>query len=111
MAKLTGKEDALFMPSGTMSNQIALRSHLMQPPYSILCDHRAHIHRYEAGGAAFHSGAAVHAVIPANGESYYFYPECNRAFGIYDWGVCSIGHHLTLEDVQAHAVLDDNIHT
>ncbi|EIM92761.1 uncharacterized protein STEHIDRAFT_117731 [Stereum hirsutum FP-91666 SS1] len=87
MAKLTGKEDALFMPSGTMSNQIALRSHLMQPPYSILCDHRAHIHRYEAGGAAFHSGAAVHAVIPAN------------------------GHHLTLEDVQAHAVLDDNIHT
>lgn len=43
MAKLTGKEAALFLPSGTMSNQIALRSHLKQPPYSVLCDHRAHI--------------------------------------------------------------------
>ena len=46
MAKLTGKEAALFMPSGTMSNQIALRTHLKQPPYSVLCDHRAHIARY-----------------------------------------------------------------
>lgn len=45
VAKVTGKEAALFMPSGTMSNQIALRTHLKQPPYSVLCDHRAHIHR------------------------------------------------------------------
>ena len=43
MAKLTGKEAALFLPSGTMSNQIALRTHLKQPPYAVLCDHRAHI--------------------------------------------------------------------
>lgn len=45
MAKLTGKEAALFVPSGTMSNQLALRTHLKQPPYSVLCDHRAHIGR------------------------------------------------------------------
>lgn len=46
MANLTGKEAALFIPSGTMSNQLALRTHLKQPPYSVLCDHRAHIARY-----------------------------------------------------------------
>lgn len=84
IAKLTGKEAGVFMTSGTMSNQIALRTHLKQPPYSILCDHRAHINkyvvlharyliklircRYEAGGAAFHSGAAVTTVIPSNGK-------------------------------------------
>ena len=45
MAKITGKEDALFLPSGTMSNQIALRTHLKQPPYAVLCDHRSHIVR------------------------------------------------------------------
>lgn len=49
MAKVTGKEAALFMPSGTMSNQIALRTHLHQPPYTILCDHRAHIYKYVFG--------------------------------------------------------------
>ena len=45
IAKLTGKEAGLFLPSGTASNQIALRTHLKQPPYSILCDHRSHINK------------------------------------------------------------------
>ncbi|KAJ7786076.1 pyridoxal phosphate-dependent transferase [Mycena metata] len=86
MAQLTGKEAGLFVPSGTASNQIALRSHLLQPPYSVLCDHRAHIHKYEAGGAAFHSGAAVSAVIPSN------------------------GHHLTLSDVTQNMILGTDTH-
>ena len=46
MAKLTGKEAALFVPSGTMSNQLALRTHLKQPPYSVVCDQRAHINKF-----------------------------------------------------------------
>jgi threonine aldolase len=46
IARITGKEAALFMPSGTMSNQIALRTHLKQPPYSVLCDHRSHINKF-----------------------------------------------------------------
>ncbi|KAI0757228.1 pyridoxal phosphate-dependent transferase [Daedaleopsis nitida] len=87
MAKLTGKEDALFVPSGTMSNQLALRTHLQQPPYSVLCDHRSHIVRYEAGGLAFHSGAHAQMVIPSN------------------------GHHITLEDIQEHVVLGQEIHS
>ena len=45
IAKLTGKEAALFVPSGTMSNQVALRTHLIQPPYSVLCDYRAHFNQ------------------------------------------------------------------
>jgi threonine aldolase len=43
VAQLTGKEAGLFLPSGTMSNQIALRTHLKQPPYSIIADARSHI--------------------------------------------------------------------
>jgi threonine aldolase len=46
LAQLTGKQAGLFVPSGTMSNQIALRTHLKQPPYSVLCDTRAHINKY-----------------------------------------------------------------
>lgn len=34
IAKITGKEAALFVPTGTMSNQIALRCHLVHPPHS-----------------------------------------------------------------------------
>jgi hypothetical protein len=45
IAQLTGKEAAVFLPSGTMSNQIALRTHLKQPPYSVLVDVRAHINK------------------------------------------------------------------
>lgn len=50
LAALTGKEGGLFVLSGTMGNQLALRSLLTQPPQSVLCDSRAHIIHYEAGG-------------------------------------------------------------
>jgi threonine aldolase len=73
IARLTGKEAALFMPSGTMSNQIGIRTLLKQPPYSVLCDHRAHIHKHEAGGLGFHSGAGVLPVIPSNRKSRICY--------------------------------------
>jgi threonine aldolase len=43
VAQLTGKEAGLFLPSGTMSNQIALRTHLKQPPHSVVTDARSHI--------------------------------------------------------------------
>jgi threonine aldolase len=49
-AALTGKEAGLLVLSGTMGNQVALRALLTQPPYSVLCDYRAHIIKYEAGG-------------------------------------------------------------
>lgn len=37
VAKLSGKEAGLFVLSGTMSNQLALRTHLSQPPYRYTC--------------------------------------------------------------------------
>lgn len=68
MREMTGKESALFCVSGTLSNQIGLRANLMQPPYSILCDHRAHVFLHEAGGLATLSQAMVHPVKPLNGN-------------------------------------------
>jgi threonine aldolase len=53
VAERTGKEAGLFVLSGTMGNQLALRSLLTQPPYSVLCDYRAHIFTSEAGGLVF----------------------------------------------------------
>jgi threonine aldolase len=50
VAALAGKEAGLLVLSGTMGNQLALRSLLTQPPYSVVCDHRSHIVKYEAGG-------------------------------------------------------------
>ncbi|KAG8220080.1 hypothetical protein J3R82DRAFT_1098 [Butyriboletus roseoflavus] len=46
MAQLTGKEGALFVSSGTLSNQLAIRTHLHQPPFSVLTDVRSHINEY-----------------------------------------------------------------
>lgn len=54
-AELLGKEAALFVPSGTMSNQIAVRIHT-QSGDELICDVNCHIYNYEAGGAAIHSG-------------------------------------------------------
>lgn len=67
MADLTQHEAALFVLSGTMGNQLALRSHLTQPPYSVICDHRAHVFQWEAGGASTLCGALMRPIVPANG--------------------------------------------
>lgn len=54
VAKYFGKEAALFCPSGTMTNQIAVRINT-QPQDEILCDRTSHIYNYEGGGAAYNS--------------------------------------------------------
>src|SRR5688500_8745194 len=55
VADLLGKEAALFVPSGTMSNQLAVRVHT-QPGDELLCDVNCHIFQYEGGGPAVLSG-------------------------------------------------------
>jgi len=52
-----GHEAALFCPSGTMTNQIALKVHT-NAPGEVVCDELAHIYRYEGGGIAFNSGVS-----------------------------------------------------
>jgi len=86
IADLTGKPAALLVLSGTMGNQIALRTALGAPPHMILTDHRSHILEWEAGGAASLCGALVKGVVPAD------------------------NHHLTLADVKKHAVISDDVH-
>jgi threonine aldolase len=57
-AKLFGKEAALFCPSGTMTNQIAIKVHT-QALDEVICHEFSHIYQYETGGYAFNSGVAV----------------------------------------------------
>lgn len=58
MAKLFGHEEALFIPSGTMANQIAIKVHT-QPGDEVICDKLSHVYNHEGGGIAFNSGASV----------------------------------------------------
>ena len=84
VADIFGKPAGLFCSSGTMSNQIGIRTLLnVQPPYSILCDYRAHIYTHEAAGLAMLSQAMVTPVIPKN------------------------GNYLTVEDIQKWVIKND----
>ncbi len=58
IAELFGMEAALFCPSGTMTNQIAIKTHT-QPLDELICDHYSHVYQYESAGFAFHSGVSV----------------------------------------------------
>lgn len=86
VAGLIGHEAALLVVSGTMGNQVSLRSALQAPPHGILVDHRGHIATMEGGGAAHLSSALLQMVVPTN------------------------GHHLTLADVKSHAVTNPTIY-
>jgi threonine aldolase len=57
-ADMFGMEAALYCPSGTMTNQIAIKCHT-QPGDEVICDESAHVYQYEGGGIAFNSGASV----------------------------------------------------
>ena len=57
-AEMFGMESAIFCPSGTMTNQIAIKCHT-QPGDEVVCETGSHIYQYEGGGIAFNSGASV----------------------------------------------------
>jgi threonine aldolase len=86
IADRCGHEAAAFVITGTMANQLALRTLLTQPPHAILADAHSHIIHWEAGGVAHISGAMVQGIKPMNGR------------------------FLTLEDIQKHAVVTDDVH-
>jgi threonine aldolase len=64
VAKITGKDEAMFCATGTMSNQIGLRLHLRGALQSVLLDSRSHIYKYENAGIAYHSQAGFTPVNP-----------------------------------------------
>ena len=57
-ATLFGMEKAIYCPSGTMTNQIAIKVHT-QPGDEVICDRASHIYNFEGGGVAFNSSASV----------------------------------------------------
>jgi len=61
VAQVLGKEAALFVPSGTMANQIALQLHARRGD-SVLCEERSHIFLYEAGGGAALAGVQFDSI-------------------------------------------------
>ncbi|KAH9896368.1 l-allo-threonine aldolase [Xylariomycetidae sp. FL2044] len=83
VAGLVGHEGAILVMTGSMGNQVALRTALAGPPHGILADYRGHINNWESGGASTLCGALIKGVVPAN------------------------GHHLTLEDVKKNAVVTE----
>jgi threonine aldolase len=61
MAELVGQEAALFLPTATMANQIALKV-LTQPGCLLLAEERTHTLIFESGGPAVHSGLVMHGL-------------------------------------------------
>ncbi len=57
-ATMFDMDAALFCPSGTMTNQIAIKCHT-QPADEVICHELSHIYQYEGGGIAFNSGCSV----------------------------------------------------
>lgn len=85
IAALCGHEAGAFVISGTMANQLAIRTLLPQPPCAVLADSRAHILNFE-GGSVGMSGAAVREVRASNGS------------------------YMTLDDIRSRAILTDDVH-
>lgn len=69
-AALLGHEAAVYLPTATMANQIALRAH-SQPGDEVVAEADAHVFRSELGGPAVHSGLAMKAI---RGERGLFSP-------------------------------------
>lgn len=57
-AKMFGMEAGIFCPSGTMTNQIAIKC-FTQPLDELIADQTSHVYRYEGGGIAFNSGVST----------------------------------------------------
>jgi threonine aldolase len=74
-AALLGQDEAVYLPTATMANQIALRL-LSEPGDEVVAEASSHVFRYELGGPAVHSGLAMKAIATEDGR---FGPEQVRA--------------------------------
>jgi threonine aldolase len=66
-AEMFGMEAALFCPSGTMTNQIAIKCHTL-PGDEVICDHLSHVYIYEGGGIALNSASSVRPIFGNRGR-------------------------------------------
>lgn len=82
-AALFGKPAALYCPSGTMTNQIAIKVHT-QPLDEVICDEYSHVYQYETGGYAFNSGVSMNLLQGTNGKITVDQVEA-AIKPVYDW--------------------------
>lgn len=82
-AELFGMEASLFCPSGTMTNQIAIKVHTV-PGDEVICDAHSHIYNYEGGGIAFNSGVQAKLLQGNRGKITAEQIE-NNINGDFDW--------------------------
>lgn len=85
-AELFDKEAALFVPSGTMGNQIAVKVHT-KPGQEIIIEERGHILNYELGASAILAGVTIRPVKSADGSGMLTWPEISAVLStdsIYD---------------------------
>ena len=75
VANLLGKEDAIFLPSGTMCNEIAINVHI-RPGEELICERSCHIVNFEGGAPAAYSGAMIKAL---DGERGMLAPDQVRS--------------------------------
>ena len=66
-AALLGHEEAVYLPTATMANQIALKV-LSEPGDEVIAEATSHVFRYELGGPAVHSGLAMKAIHTRDGR-------------------------------------------
>ncbi len=66
VAELFGKESSLYVPSGTMANQICLKAN-SRPGWELLCERECHLVNYEVAGPAVHSGLLVNLLTTEKG--------------------------------------------
>jgi threonine aldolase len=83
VSKLFDKEAALFCPSGTMTNQIAIKCHT-QPGDELICDVNSHIYNYEGGGISSNSGVQAKLIQGDRGRITAKHIEDNINAD-YDW--------------------------
>jgi threonine aldolase len=67
MAELLGHEAAIFLPTATMANQVALRA-LSRPGSKVVAEERTHVLIYEWGGPAIHSGLVMQGLVAEAGR-------------------------------------------
>ncbi|HEX9683386.1 MAG TPA: GntG family PLP-dependent aldolase [Acidimicrobiales bacterium] len=119
-AELVGKEAALFVPSGIMANQLAVKV-LSRPGTAVVAGRHSHIVAYEEGAAAIHSGVLLHALDDADGRLdpvavaevvdgvHHHLPEVS-AVCVEDTHMPSNGSVWPLEDLQAVSAVGPPMH-
>ncbi len=119
-AARVGKEAALFVPSGVMGNQIALRL-LGRPGTAVVAGRRQHVVTYERGGAGLNSGIQLHLVDDGDGTldpadvrwaveaAHHHYPDVSAVF-VENTHMPSSGRCWPLDRLQEVASIGPAVH-